>query len=345
MSHPLEGNKPRQLSRQVSELWRKKPDAIRKFLDCRSDYEQLCTEIAYTLKKRLTAQGIETSAVLWRAKTLNSFLEKLVRKTYVDPMAETTDLGGVRVVCLYVSDVNQIEKIIHDEFEVLEKVDKLSDKGADRFGYGATHFIVKLGTNSSGARYDDLRQLVCEVQVRSVLQDAWAIIDHHLLYKTESDIPQSLQRKMNGLAGLFETADDQFELVRREREAYLKEIRESQNDPGVFLKNEINSDSLYEYLQWKFPNLPTEEHSGEVASIRTLIDSPKYKTLADIDADINSAEIALANTISDLGAENYIANHAAGRLLLALSLVNKSVLDSFLYSNDMLKILNKHIVK
>ena len=110
MSKKREKNIPPRMSRRVSELWRKRPDTIRAFLDRRPDYEQLSTEIAYILKKRLAAHEIETSSVLWRAKTLNSFLEKLIRKTYVDPMAEITDLGGVRIVCLYISDVNQMKK-------------------------------------------------------------------------------------------------------------------------------------------------------------------------------------------------------------------------------------------
>jgi putative GTP pyrophosphokinase len=338
-------NKTLRMSRKVSEFWRRSPDTIREFLDRRPDYEQLCTEIAYILKKRLAAQDIETSAVLWRSKTLNSFLEKLVRKSYVDPLADVKDFGGVRVVCLYLSDVSEIEKIIYEQFEVIEKVDKLTDKGADRFGYGAMHFVVRLGSTSSGARYDDLKELVCEVQVRSVLQDAWAIIDHHLVYKTESDIPQSLQRKMNSLAGLFETADNQFDLVRRERESYLEDIRESQSNPSVFLKNDINTDTLYEYLQWKYPNLPTDEFSEEVPLLRTLIDRPEYKTLADIDGQINKAENAVVAVIGELGEENNYVRHAAGRLLLSLSLVNDSFLGGVLYSSHMRGVIKRHFVK
>ena len=87
MRNRREKNKSLRMSRKVSEFWRRSPDTIREFLDRRPDYEQLCTEIAYILRKQLDAKGIETSAVLWRAKTLNSFLEKLVRKSYVDPLA------------------------------------------------------------------------------------------------------------------------------------------------------------------------------------------------------------------------------------------------------------------
>src|SRR5690554_6791035 len=224
-------------------VWKEKPETVKKFLEQKNDYEQLCAEIAYILKKKLSEAEIEFSSVSYRAKTLKSFLEKIVRKTYDNPFADITDFAGVRVVFLYQNDLTKIEAIIKKEFKIIEKVDKLNDKGIDKFGYGAIHYIVKIGKNSSGARYDDLKNLVCEIQVRTVLQDAWAIIDHHLVYKKESEIPSSLQRKLNSLAGLFETADNQFDILRQEREKYLTDIKESITS-NEFLKNELNLDTF-----------------------------------------------------------------------------------------------------
>ncbi|MFH1742151.1 MAG: hypothetical protein ABIH23_24370, partial [bacterium] len=189
-------------------FWQSNPEIVRRFIQQRTDYEQLCSEVQYILRKRLAERTIEISTVTGRAKTLNSFLEKIQRKTYEDPFSEITDFAGVRIVCLYVSDIPLIEDIIRKEFEIVEKVDKLTDKPPDQFGYGAIHFVARLGKKMSGARYDDLKVLLCEIQVRTVLQDAWAIIDHHLIYKSESSMPKVLRRKLNSLAGLFETADD-----------------------------------------------------------------------------------------------------------------------------------------
>jgi putative GTP pyrophosphokinase len=149
---------------------------------------------------------------------------------------------------LYRSDIAKVADIIRAEFVVAEDVDKLDELGVDQFGYGARHFIVRLGKTSSGARYDDLKQLPCEVQVRTVVQDSWAIIQHHMVYKRESQVPTQLQRKLNSLAGLFETVDDQFERIREEREAYLVEMRGS-TEASTFLENEPNLDSFKEYLK------------------------------------------------------------------------------------------------
>ena len=195
---------------KASDPWRDNPETVKRFIEQEPDYERLCDEVKYVLKKRIGDAGIEVSTIAARAKTLASFLEKTQRKSYAEPFTEIDDFAGVRVVCLYTKDIPVIEEVIRAEFDVVEKIDKLADKEPDQFGYGAIHFIVKLGGEMSGARYEDLKHLVCEVQVRTVLQDAWAIIDHHLVYKRESAIPKIIQRRLNGLAALFEIADDQF---------------------------------------------------------------------------------------------------------------------------------------
>lgn len=267
----------------IENIWKSNTEIIRLFLEKRNDYEQLCSEIAYILKKRLSKSNIEYSTINNRAKTLNSFLEKIHRKSYKEPFSEITDFAGVRIVYLYQSDVDKIEDIIKDEFTILERIDKLNEKGTDKFGYGAIHYIVKIGTNSIGARYEDLKNLVCEIQVKTVLQDAWSIIDHHLAYKNESDIPSKLQRKLNSLAGLFETADNQFDIIREEREVYLIKINESLKTEN-FLYNELNLDTFIAYLLWRFPmyQIKTFENQPMIV-LNRIISNLNFKTLKELD--------------------------------------------------------------
>jgi ppGpp synthetase/RelA/SpoT-type nucleotidyltranferase len=287
-----------------SDIWKKEPEIIQHFLNRRADYEQLCTEVAYILKKCVTNSAIEISDIPSRAKTLESFLEKVVRKDYRNPLLDITDFAGVRVVCLYIKDLEKIEAIIANEFDIIERVDKLRSQGTDRFGYGAVHFIVKLGDRPSGARYDNLKDLLCEIQVRTVLQDAWAIIDHHLFYKQVCDVPEQLIRKLNSLAGLLETADDQFEHVRSERNAYLSQVRDQQNDAQKFLSNEINIDSFQEYLTWKFKNMKLSSYDGQFARLFQAIDRRKYRTLADIDSVVDKSAEMRTKITKDLGLLN-----------------------------------------
>jgi ppGpp synthetase/RelA/SpoT-type nucleotidyltranferase len=279
-------------NKATDRLWDAQPEVIRKFLDLRPNHEKLCEEVTYILKKLLQEKDLEYSAVTWRAKNLDSFCEKLGRKKYDDPFKEVTDLAGVRLVYLYGSDQVAIEKLIEREFKIIEKVDKIEEVGPEQFGYGALHYLVHLGKRSVGARYDDLKDLVCEIQVRTILQDAWATIAHHLSYKQESDVPKELRRRLNALSGLFETADDQFIQLRDERTKYSEEMKhEISLDAAKSLQQKVNLDNLIGFLEWRFPNreMVPETVPGLLKDIQRF----NYETLADLDRIVDQTEEAV----------------------------------------------------
>lgn len=287
---PEEKKSTASISVRTDDMWTKNPAIIKKFLDARPQFEQLCTEVEYILKKKVSTVSIETSFLGSRAKTLNSFLEKLNRKDYVDPFNQLDDLAGVRVVCLYSSDIPKVIEIIRNEFEIVEEIDKRDELETNKFGYIGNHFIIRLGSNYSGARYDDLRDLRCEIQIRTVVQDAWSIIQHHMVYKKESQVPSSLIRKLNGLAGLFETVDDQFELIRMQRDMYLDSVRESKNAPGDFLENELNYDSLVEFMQWKYGNISDEDAQEIFSPILDALNDIGVTKLKEIEILLKNKE-------------------------------------------------------
>lgn len=328
--------------------WESNISTVREFLNKREDYDRLCGEVAYTLRQKLKEKNIQTASVTARAKTLNSFLGKIQRKSYANPLAEITDLAGARVVCLYRDDLEAIENIIREEFEVIEKVDKLNDKQIDQFGYGAIHFIVRLSSNTTGARYDDLRTLECEIQTRTVLQDAWAIIQHHLVYKNERDTPSAIQRRLNGLSGLLETADDQYQQIRIQRDAYLQEVQTSKKTQAKFLKNDLNIDSLRAYLAWKLPNRDIEGWNGQLATIFQDWNKEKYPSLREVDELFNATESTrkeIAKKVLFGGKKNHKDPFAAVELAWAAALVDPSIRTASGMPSDWHEEIIKHINK
>lgn len=279
-------------SGELAKTWDERPHIIRAFLNVRPRYDQLCSEIMYILEKRMEYNNIEYSAITGRAKTLQSFVEKLSRKHYNDPLNEVTDLAGVRLVYLYKTDQPAIEKAIEAEFEIIEKVDKLEEQEPDKFGYGALHYLVRLGRKSSGARYDDLKGIICELQVRTVLQDAWAIINHHLSYKQESDIPKHLKREIYSLSASLEATDNTFDRIRTERKKYKRKINTKLKSRSEFLSQELNLDTFTAFLHWKFPNMETGER--KLSRILDALIRYDYKTLSDLDGLIQRTEKARA---------------------------------------------------
>ncbi|HIF5672897.1 TPA: GTP pyrophosphokinase [Vibrio parahaemolyticus] len=277
----------------IDMVWAKNPQYIRKFHENKQMYNLLCDEVKFILNKALSDACIETASITARTKTESSFCEKLNRKSYTDPFVEITDFAGARVVFLYSSDRSRLEELIEREFEIVEKVDKVEGSGVDQFGYGALHYLVHLKTDYLKARYPELENLTCEIQVRTILQDAWAVVAHHLSYKQESDIPHHLRRKLNALSGLFETADDQFERIRELRYSYQQAVSEDieQNkDDGLGV--EIEVDNLSAYLAWKFPDRRISDGSSISDAIHEL-KSFGYITLKQLDDILNRTEKAI----------------------------------------------------
>jgi putative GTP pyrophosphokinase len=273
----------------IDMIWNDNPKHIRKFHENKQMYSIMCDEVKFILTKSILSANIEVASITARTKTEASFCEKIHRKNYKDPFHEITDFSGARIVFLYASDRGKLENIIESEFKVIEKADKVQGSDVDQFGYGALHYLVKLKSDYLKARYPELENLVCEIQVRTILQDAWAVVAHHLSYKQESDIPQHLRRKLNALSGLFETADDQFETIRELRSKYQKSVSEKiENNQEESLESEIELDNLKAYLSWKFPNRKKSDSSTMSEAIHEL-KSFGYTTLKQLDEIIEQA--------------------------------------------------------
>jgi putative GTP pyrophosphokinase len=148
----------------------------------RPKYEKLATEVEYVIKEALAEERIPIASVSKRTKSVASFADKIRRKTYAAPLEDITDLAGIRIVCYFRGDLPRLEYVIRRSFHVVEKVNKSEEMEVDRFGYMAVQFIATINNNYLGPRYDDVKGLKCEIQTRAVLADAWAILDHYLLY-------------------------------------------------------------------------------------------------------------------------------------------------------------------
>lgn len=152
--------------------------------------------------------------VRYRVKAEDSANKKVAKsagryRTYED----LHDMLGLRVITYLASGVDAVVAILRDNFEVDESrsVDKLATMDADRFGYLSYHLVLSLKTpRSELTEWGPYRDIRFEVQVRSILQHAWAEIEHDLGYKYEPGIPAHLRRKFAILASTLESADDSF---------------------------------------------------------------------------------------------------------------------------------------
>jgi len=209
------------------------------------------------LKDTLDGADIRVHSVEARVKSLESFANKACkpseaepnRPKYPDPVHEITDLAGVRVITFLPSVVTTVCEHIEREFTVLEKTDKsaeLMDEG--RFGYQSVHYIAQMSEQRDRlAEYQRFRGLKFEIQVRTILQHAWAELEHDIQYKTATVIPATIRRRFVALAGLLEMADREFEALQRDDETLRREARHSV-EIGNLAGVEITPDALRSYL-------------------------------------------------------------------------------------------------
>jgi len=122
-----------------------------------------------------------------------------------------TDLIGLRVVCFYEDEVERVRQLIEAEFDVIGITDKTAQmEGTEAsFGYKGLHLDLTLGAGRRGMKeYSAYADLSFELQIRTVVQDSWSVLDHKIKYK--KSIPNDLKRRINTLAALFELADREF---------------------------------------------------------------------------------------------------------------------------------------
>jgi putative GTP pyrophosphokinase len=179
----------------------------------------------------LDGAGVVLHRVEARAKSVDSFREKITRagKHYDNPLADVTDLCGVRVIVYYLSDVDKVGELIANQFRVdsARSIDKRQELGVDRFGYLSVHFIVKVSkARAKLPEWREFSEMAAEIQVRTVLQHAWAAIEHTTQYKSEGVIPKELRRRLHMISALLEAADEGFQQLREERGELVRDLGE-----------------------------------------------------------------------------------------------------------------------
>lgn len=256
--------------------------------------------------------SIAISSTEGRIKNREECISKFTRK-YRTKLEESktpytirdsiTDLIGVRVVCLYEDDVEKIKDIVKSHFDVIDITDKISqiERTEDSFGYKGLHLDLKLNSSRRAMlEYGVCKEFSFELQIRTVVQDSWSIIDHKIKYK--KSIPNGLKRRINTLAALFELADrefkairdatsaelksagEQFQIIEAETEAVEKEVNlngnQNQNDaPRNFAL--LNAFNFQRIAQHFFPGFHFESHkvdgfTQEITSLNPELSRGKF---------------------------------------------------------------------
>lgn len=195
-------------------------------------------------------------------------------------------------MCAYESELAKAAEVVESSFDVRERIDKSAKLGVDRMGYKGRAFVVTLGTRYAEGRCEGITDLNCEIQIRAILEDAWAIIDHQLVYKKEDTTPERLRRDLNSVASLLEIAQGIFDSVKAKHDSYISEIQHKEKDAPAFLAQPLDFDTVTAYAKWKFSQLEPSERLTQM--LLRNIDIRDYPTLQQLDTAVNRARAAVA---------------------------------------------------
>ena len=237
-----------------------------------------------------------------RIKDYDECLSKFERK-YLPKISSTdtdyhimdsmSDFIGIRAVCFYLEDVKKIRKALRKYFREVSSTNKTVqlEKTDNKFGYKSLHLdlILKRGNNSPDfKKYGNIQ---FEIQIRTIIQDAWSILDHKIKYK--KSIPQNLKRRINRLSALFEIADDEFLRIKEEISIEEKRISErlKRGDP---LEKDVPLDvfrflfiALKHFPQYNFVEFKVD------GFVQEILDLNKYFS----ESDLNDALLAYLNPV------------------------------------------------
>lgn len=201
-------------------------EAVREYAALQPSLRPVTARYVELVTALLDEAGINYLSVDGRTKSVASFAAKAARQVdgraaYADPMLQITDQIGLRVITYVHSDVAAVAEVFEDQLRVLEDRDLGEETAsAGRFGYASRHVLIEVG-DPPPASYGDLVGHRASVQVRTVLQHAWAEFEHDIRYKgtVPENLAPDLDRRFTLAAGLLELADQEFSAIRARLQA------------------------------------------------------------------------------------------------------------------------------
>jgi putative GTP pyrophosphokinase len=175
---------------------------------------------AYTAENKLPYKAVSVHA---RVKTLTSFLRKLENLNWPmfgHPTEVITDLIGARVICWFVDDCYGMLDYIQATKQFLVKPRSLEDyiKDPKPTGYRAIHILADVSYDRV-KRYKERHtisedSMICEIQVRSKLQNAWSDFTHEMHVKVPAEFQENYEVTIAGIASRLSAEDNSALAVR-----------------------------------------------------------------------------------------------------------------------------------
>ena len=180
-------------------------------------YDKLSKKVREILREIIEDRKISVENIHARPKDPEEFHRKISKGIKYNPK-EMQDLAGIRIICYVKSDVEKIKEAIKNTFKIVRKKETSYDDIENNSGYRHNQYVCKF-TKNRIEHSEELRKFesrIFEIQVRTILQNAWDEIEHDDLYKNENNISNELRRRFFLVANVLESADNELDSLHNE---------------------------------------------------------------------------------------------------------------------------------
>ena len=204
-------------------------------------FQNILDNLHHLLKPELERDDLHVT-VKTRVKSFESYYRKLLRRLaegqsdadlhralQENEGVQLTDVLGVRIVCPFLEQVQTACSVVRSLFDVIDIEEKGANRSFREFGYQSTHYLVKI-PKKLGAGHLEF-QPVCEIQICTLLQDAWAEVEHEIIYKAEfTPFDEPLRRKLAALNANLTLSDIIFQEIREYQRQLHGELGRRRSD-------------------------------------------------------------------------------------------------------------------
>ena len=249
--------------------------------------------IGDAIRARLRDDGLNHHTVQARVKDPGSVKEKLDRLTadgrfkYERGLEQLDDLIGVRIIMFLEPDIADVATALKGQFDCREDDDKTSSQRRNgQIGYAGRHLVLEVPAGNVPVGCHTFIGERFEVQIRTVLQHAWAAFEHDIRYKGLAEANAEVDRAFTMASTLIELADAQFSAI---NDIVKRRQAESTAEFAANPATELTGDILHDMLARLLPEHPRSQARqygwlGDVLAangVRTVADAEKLFGAAD----------------------------------------------------------------
>ena len=161
-----------------------------------------------------------------RIKKPNNIVKKLEKLSYEVTEENMNhhihDLVGTRIVCSFLSDLEEIKYIIENDssIKIIKRKNYIDNPKPN--GYRSFHYNVLIPIKMN----NKIEYVEAEIQIRTIAMDMWATLEHKICYKKSGNIPEEMKDNLKEISNYINIIDRRIDSkIKDNKNDNIKKLR------------------------------------------------------------------------------------------------------------------------